>query len=266
MIRNYFRRFTITDAVMCSLAILAVVAMVHNLMHPALGIALASVGLGRPILTQDELMAHKNNLSTQDVVWWPLYDANNWTTGGQTLLQYYTSPVGQGTTTAPGATGTKTLADTNLQVAGQLPKGNDYFQTGLEFLMLPGDVIEQTLGAGATVNAFANDVYNAGKSGVVTEQVGSNRVYLQDGPLLNFPPSARLFVAAAAGGSSTAGTQSVFDSVYASWVGDPYEITPIYIEATQAFQVAVQWPAAVTLVATARLYARMRGYLIRNAQ
>ena len=223
-------------------------------------------GLGRPILTQADLQTHMSALAQRDVVYWPLFDSINWASAGQTLLQFFTQPVGQGTTTAPGASGAKSIADTNMTAAGQLTKGNDFFMTGHEFLLLPGELPEQTLGAGATVNGFANDVWVAGKSGVYTLQVGSNRVFIQDGPLMNFPPSTRLFVAAAAGGSSTAGTQSVLSTEYATWVGEPYDITPIYIEATQGFQGSIQWPAAVTLQATARVFARKRGYLIRNAQ
>lgn len=81
-----------------------------------------------------------------------------------------------------------------------------------------------------------------------------------------FPPSARLAGFSALAMTTTAGTQSLTEVSYASWIGDPYSITPIYIEANQGFQEFVQWPAVVTAVATARLFSRMRGYLVRNAQ
>ena len=68
------------------------------------------------------------------------------------------------------------------------------------------------------------------------------------------------------GGGATGGTQSIINDTYASWVGEPYAITPVYIEATQGFQEVLQWPALVTTNATARLFSRLRGYLIRNAQ
>lgn len=223
-----------------------------------------SMGLGRPILTQADLQQHVAALATQDVVYWPLYDANSWASAGQTQLNYFNQPIGQGTTTAPGASGTKTISDTNMNSAGLLPKGNDFFMTGVEFQLYPGVSPEQVGGADL-VNNFVNDTFNANKSGNVTFTV-QNRVYIQDGPLVNFPSSARLFVAAAVGGTNTAGTQSISDIAYACAVGDPYEITPVYIEATQGFQLNIAWPVAVTLSATARLFARMRGYLIRNAQ
>ncbi len=179
---------------------------------------------------------------------------------------FFTSPLGQGTTTAPGATGSKTLADTNMQSAGQLTKGNEFFMIGQELMLFPGEAPEVNLGAGATVNGFVNDTYVIGKSGVLTLQIGSNRNYIQDGPLLIFPPAARLAVASGIGGTSTAGTQSVLSTNYAVWTGEPYAITPVYIEATQGFQETILWPALVTAQATARLFSRLRGYLIRNAQ
>jgi hypothetical protein len=172
--------------------------------------------------------------------------------------------VGQGTTTAPGATGTKTLADTNMTAAGQLTKGNEFFMIGQEILFFPGEALENN-GVGATIG-FLNDTYNASKSGFLTLQIGSNRQYIQDGPLGLFPPSVRLAAAMGVGGNATAGTQTIVNNMYAAWTGEGYAITPVYIEATQGFQEVIQWPAAVALTATARLFSRLRGYLIRNAQ
>jgi hypothetical protein len=223
------------------------------------------LGLGRPILTQDDLNQHRTALASQDVIYAPLFDANSYATAGVTQMVFFTSPIGQGTTSAPGATGSKTLADTNMTAAGQLTKGNEFFMTGQELMFFPGEAPE-TVGGVNVVNGTLNDVYNVGKSGFLTLQIGSNRQYIQDGPLLIFPPAARLAVQATVGGSNTAGTQSISEAIYATWAGEQYAITPVYIEATQGFQAVIQWPAAVAVTATARLFNRMRGYLVRNAQ
>ncbi len=224
-----------------------------------------SLGLGRPILTLQELHDHVTQLATQDVIYAPLYDAATWGTAGQTQISFFAAPVGQGASSTPGFVGAKTLADTNLNSAGQLTKGNEFYMTGQEFVFYPGSSPEQDVTAGG-VNGFLNDTYNASKSGYVTLMVGSNRNYIQDGPLGLFPPSARLAVAAAYGGTDTAATNSILTAVYAAWSGEPYEITPVYIEATLGFQEFIQWPAAVTLATTARIFSRLRGYLIRNVQ
>ncbi len=200
------------------------------------------------------------------MIYAPLFDSVAYPAAGSLQLTFFTSPIGQGTTTAPGASGTKTLADTNLYSAGQLTKGNEFFMTGQEFTLFPGlDVGRGTI-AFALVGDYANDMQDVGKSGVVTLQVGSNRQYIQDGPLQLFPPNARLGGFSALGLTTTAATNSVSEVTYAIWAGEPYTITPIYIEANQGFQEFIQWPALVTISATARLFSRLRGYLIRNAQ
>jgi len=260
--------FNRTERLFALLGLLALVGLLWYALHPAAGLGLAMMGLGRPILTQEELNAHRTALAAQDVIYAPLFDSINYAAAGQNQLVLFTSPLGQGTTTAPSATGSKTLADTNMTAAGQLTKGNEFFMVGQELLLFPGETPE-TAGlaqAPSVANGFINDTYLIGKSGVLTLQIGSNRAYIQDGPLMIYPPSARLAVAAALGGGGGTGTQTNATIVYASWTGEPYAITPVYIEATQGFQETLQWPAAVTVTATARLISRLRGYLIRNAQ
>src|SRR6266849_2853749 len=113
--------------------------------------------------------------------------------------------------------------------------------TGQEFVLFPGDTIQAPGLAPVTgTNSFANDTYVIGKAGVVTLQVGSNRQYIQDGPLQMFPPATRLAIASALAMTTTAGTQSLTEVTYAVWTGEPYSITPIYIEANQGFQEFVQ--------------------------
>lgn len=246
---------------------LGLFALALMLFHPLAGSGIiAMMGLGRPILTQGDLDQHRTALSTQDIIYAPIFDSAAYPSAGTTQIVFFTSPIGQGTTTAPGATGSKTLADTNMTAAGQLTKGNEFFMIGQELMLFPGESPEVNLGAGATVNGFVNDTWVVGKSGFLTLQIGSNRNYIQDGPCMIFPPAARLAVASGIGGTSTAGTQSVLTTNYAAWTGEPYAITPVYIEATQGFQESVLWPTAVTAQATARLFSRLRGYLIRNAQ
>lgn len=229
--------------------------------------------LGRPILTKDQLAAHIATLSQQDVIWAPLYDFQTYGTQGATQFTFFSTPIGQGTTSSPGATGSKTIADTNMNSAGQLTKGNAFYMTGLEAILFPGAAT--TFGPGETTTEantgrFVNDVYAIGKAGTIQLKVGSDRVYINDGPLNMFPPVTRLGVAAAIGTTAAAvTTTAVLDQVdYAVWSGEPYAITPIYIEANQGFQVQVNFPVAVAppSAIAPRLGVRLRGYLIRNAQ
>ncbi len=222
--------------------------------------------LGRPILTKQQLDSHRVTVGgVSDVVWAPLYDFLSYVTAGQLSLTFFTVPFGQGTTTAPGATGAKTLADTNMNAAGQLTKGNEFYMTGQEILFFPSAAINE-VGPGTaatTFGLFLNDVWVVSKSGVLTLKIGSDRNYIQDGPLGMFPPVTRLAVAASVAGAVTG---ALTTTNTAAMSGEPYSITPVYIESTQGFQETITWPAVVAVSATARIGARLRGYLIRQAQ
>jgi len=126
----------------------------------------------RPILTREQLQQHQSYLSDMDVIWDPLYDFSAYTaTTGHTQLTFFSTPVGQGTTSAPGsATGNKTLADTNMETANQLGKGNQFYMTGVEVLFFPGVDPGRADIASADVGEFVDDVYYVAKSGVLTFQ------------------------------------------------------------------------------------------------
>lgn len=222
---------------------------------------------GRPVLTQAQLQAYVPQLSTQDIIWNPLYDSNTYSgSAGQLQLTYYALPQGQGTTTAPGATGAKTIADTNLQSASQLTLGNAFYMTGQEILFYPGENPEGNQ-AVAAVNNFLNDTYVFSKNGTLTLTVGSNRIYLQDGPLAMFPPATRIAMAAALAGWATTAFSGVEIS-YGVMAGEVYSIVPIYLQANLQFNETLTWQAAQALPSAnnARVFLRMRGYLNRNAQ
>jgi hypothetical protein len=227
-------------------------------------VAAASMN-GRPILTTTQLQNHLTQVGAiSDVIWAPLYDSNSYPSAGTLQLNFFALPIGQGTTSAPGATGTKTLADTNMTAAGQLTMGNDFYMTGQEVLFFPG---ENPGTQGTTAGFFLNDTWVFSKSGVLTLAIGSNRNYIQDGPLGQFPPITRLAVASAIAGSGAA-TTTINESTYAVLAGTPYSITPVYITATLGFQETMTWPALVATVSpnAARVFSRLDGYLIRNAQ
>ena len=81
------------------------------------------------------------------------------------------------------------------------------------------------------VGTFWNDVYNVGNGGIKVLTVGTERKYIQDGPLNLFPPATRLagVAALATGDTASLGTEIQ----YAVWSGEPYTLVPIYIQSTQ---------------------------------
>jgi hypothetical protein len=237
--------------------------------------------LGRPVLDRNQLLQHRVGVQGQsDVIWGPIYDFQAYPSAGSLALTFFTSPVGQGTTSAPAAgTGAKTEFDTNLSVASQLTKGNEFYMTGVEVLFYPG-VNNSTTPFGinpgrgsvalASVGQFVNDIWQVGNSGRLVYKVGTDRVYVNDGPLSMFPPCQRLAVASALAAtldSDSTATSVVEEVSYAQWSGEPYHIVPIYLESNQSFSAQLLWPALIPTNSTqiARIGIRKRGYLIRQA-
>lgn len=226
------------------------------------------MGVGLQNLTRAEMAAHRVTVpGTQDAIYAPLYDSAVYAAAGQLQLNFFALPIGQGTTSAPGATGAKTEADTNMSNAGLLPKGNRFYCSGIEFTLWPGS----TPGRGAVADSTAgfnwNDVNAVAKSGWVRLRI-QNRDYVLDGPIGNFPSVTRLAGVAAMSTNLTTGAATFSEIDYASFAGMPYNIVPVLIESNQAFSVQVNWPALVALpsAAAGRLFCRLRGRLVRDAQ
>jgi hypothetical protein len=236
----------------------------------------AQCGMGRPVLTPAYIQSHTVGVpGTKDVIWGPIYDAQAYPSAGSTQLTFYALPQGQGTSSAPGAGAVaKTVFDTNIITNNQLSLGNEFYQIGFEMLFFPGVNnststtasfgIEPTTAAG--INNFINDIYNVGNGGIVVETVGTDRKYIQDGPLNLFPPATRLAGLTSVGSGSTS-TTVVNMTEYGVWSGEPYTLVPIYIQSTQQFTLVVSFAAAIPTPSAVigRIIARMRGYLIRQA-
>jgi hypothetical protein len=226
------------------------------------------VGVGLPRINRGDLAAHRVTVAgQQDEIYQPLYDSATYTSGTTTQLNFYSTPIGQGTTSAPGATGPKTEADTNMSNAGLLPKGNEFYCTGIELDFFPGVNPGRGGVADATAGYFVNDIYLISKSGWVRFRI-QNRDYILDGPLVHFPSSARLGGFAGLATNLTTGAATFSEVAYAQPAGTPYPFVPMYIQANQFFSVAIYWPAAVTMASASnmRIFARLRGRLIRDAQ
>lgn len=236
-------------------------------------VAFASAG-GRPVLSASALAAHSVGTGDTDVVWWPLYDSIGYPSAGQAAFAFYANPIGQGTSSAPGAGAVaKSIYDTNLTIGSQLTSGNEFFMIGSESNFSPGvsnAALPLALLPGrnellTTVGSFANDVWSVGQGGIKTLTVGTDRKYFQDGPLAVFPPSQRLAGFSALAGSSV--TTSGGEVTYATWSGELYTMIPVYIQANQNFNINVNFVALIPTPSgiPGRLVDRMRGYLIRQA-
>ena len=234
--------------------------------------------MGRPVLTPDYIASHTVGVpGTKDVIWGPLYDALAYPSAGQAAFTFFATPQGQGTSSAPGAGAVaKTAFDTNVINNNQLPLGQEFYAVGSETCFFPGVTnsttttsafaVEPTVNQASTINNFINDVYNVGNGGLKVLTVGTDRKYINDGPLNMFPPATRLagFTAIAGTGATTTTSAS---TQYAVWSGEPYTLVPIYIQSTQQFTLAITFAALIPTPSTniGRLIERLRGYLIRQA-
>lgn len=229
------------------------------------------MNFGRPVLTQADIDNHVSRQpGNNDIIWDPLYDFASYAAAGQAQISFFTQPQGQGTTSAPGGAGVKTIHDTNLTQQGQLGLGQRFFCTGIEILFFPGQVnpsraaiVEATY----ITSSFVNDVYTVFRSGLLTFSIGSNRVYSQQAPLGLFPATTRVYMSPAlTGQGATATSFAIID--YAAPAGEPYSIVGQFIESTQVFNVTVSWPGLVPLPTgvAGRIGCRLRGYQIRNVQ
>jgi hypothetical protein len=192
-----------------------------------------------------------------EVIGSALYDFGAYAAAGQTELNFFQTPQGQGG---------KTLADTNMEAAGSLPAPKNFLVTSLEVNFWPG-VSPAAFGAQDAAE-YVNDVWTIAKSGFLEFYIGSKN-YIQEGPLGVFPAANGLVMSAALADATTAGANMQSRIAYANMGGKPYILpSPIALVSNQNFRDSLKWPSAVALPSTteARIGVRLRGYLYRLSQ
>lgn len=194
-----------------------------------------------------------NSAQGMDVIWQPLYDYATYAAAGQTSLNFFQLPIGQSG---------KTLADTNMESAGQLPAPQKFIVESISIDFFPGGSVNGSTVDGTAVNW--DDVYTVMKSGWLDFIVGS-KSRLQQAPIGAFPPAYRL-----GGGAALTGAASVANTItsvdYASFAGREFSIIPVTLPANQNFKVSLNWPAAVAINVDARIGVKLNGTLYRSVQ
>lgn len=190
----------------------------------------------------------------RDAIREPLYDRLVYESGVTTQLRYFSVPI----------SGTKTKAETNMDLAGQLSKGWKFIAETLAIQVLPGSTNvaavtytrqQPVLSSGTVVAAgtaqavpnFLNDVWAILNTGWLELTVGS-RPYLT-APLLSFPSLTGIIgEVAAAVENTTAASANVTTCDYARLAGKPFLFNPaLPLEENLIFNVTLNWPTAVTL-------------------
>ena len=221
-----------------------------------------------------------NRPGANEVVRQRLYDFQLYPTAGQAQLSFFQNPIGQGITSALGAAvgSPKTYADTNMQLAGQLPAPISYVIESIEIVFEPGSsaaantFVQATPAIFAAANALLlmaqlDDVNKIRQSGWLEFFIGS-KTYLYEAPLGTFPPKVRMEIDAAL--ATTSATASAIGAIAGRWAGRPYLLDPyITLDSLQNFAVYTKWPGAVTTVASgfnARIGVVFDGVLYRLSQ
>lgn len=212
----------------------------------------------------------------------PLYDRLLYPAAGATQLRFFQLPQGQGVSTAIGNAGNvKTLDDTNMEAAGQLPSPKAFLATSIELMVDPGSLstaatfspsdpafLTNASAASAAVvpglNA-ANDVNRILIGSWLDFFVGSAS-YLTVSRGDSFPPKSYVSPDAAVAQAVNLGITGV---VSTRAVGRPFYLNPpILLMPNVNFVVTLNWSVAVATPTTlnARATIRLDGILYRNAQ
>lgn len=181
-------------------------------------------------------------------IWQPLYDYQTLLAAGATSQAFFQVPIGQSG---------KTLTDTNMELAGQIPKGQTFQITGVQVELYPGVDVDA-----AARNQFANDVYNFYKTGSLILRIGSKE-FIRQGNLMSFPPVSRLAGDSSVTTTVAATTQSIS---YFSAAGREFTIEKLLLESSQNFGVTLNNLAAMPSGQNARIGVKLNGFLFRNAQ
>lgn len=206
------------------------------------------------IPTLQELQQYNVNRPDQvEAVRQSLWDTQTYVDNSTTQLSFFQIPKGQSG---------KTFADTNMEAAGALPAPKSFWIQTIELFVFPTNAVGAD---GTTISALKNwsDMYLLMQVGWLELFIGS-KAYLDEGPLMKFPPRSGLTGVAFAS-DSTANTGTRVD--YVSMGGPVYELQPeILLVPTQNFIVTLNWATAVDLVANVKIVCNLGGVLYRNSQ
>ena len=215
--------------------------------------------------SRKQLSKYSVNRPGWEAVRQSLYDFQAYAAAGQSVLTFFAQPLGQGTTP-------KTLSDTNMTLAGQLPKNQEFLIQSIEVVFFPttptvAAAMPSFFGAQAA-QVIVNDTYIVGRSGNLQLIIGS-KPYLQEGPIGKFPPKTHMCVDAALSDATTAGAALQTRTGYAYWNGRPYVLDPaaLLLPENQNFSVTLNWPEGVQAISNpGRIGVVLDGILYRRSQ
>ena len=219
----------------------------------------------RRVPNRQALAQYNVNRPGWEAVRQSLYDFTTYAAAGQTVLNFFATPNGSGT---------KTLSDTNMTLAGQLPAAQEFLVNSIEiyFRTLTPAPSASTVDAVVVAPALAtqiNDSYLVSRTGNLTFTIGS-KPYLQEAPLGRFPPKTGFEIDAAVALATTVAADSIESRIaLGRWTGRPYLLSPadLRLTSSQNFSVSLNWPEGVQAITNAaRIGIVLDGIMYRRSQ
>jgi len=225
-------------------------------------------GPALPIPNRQQLDAYNVNREGWEGITNTLYDSNAYAAAGHTTLAFFATPLGQGTGLGGGP---KSLTDTNMQIAGSLPANQEFLVQSVEIMFHPTTpTVAAQMPAAFGAQAIAqiiNDSYIFYRAGNLTFTIGS-KAYLQEAPLMKFPPKAFFELHAALSDVTTAGASLQSRIAFATARGRPYLLkAPLRLVSSQNFRVDLNWPEGLQAITNpGRITVSLDGILYRRSQ
>ena len=226
------------------------------------------------VLNSDQVKSFATNLQSVEFITQSLYDSATYPAAGIAALTFFQSAIGGGVSPLNGAA--KTLEDTNMLTAGFLPNGQAYLLTAIELDIETGFGVSGSLnptaarpsvyGAGAA-STQVNDMWLLREMGSLTLNI-SSKPYMQEGPLMRFPPSNDFDVGAGASDTTSPGSNQQYRTAFGKAIGPNYQLAPnnLLLISMMNFSVVLNWAVPPVLTTAARIFARFTGQLMRVAQ
>jgi len=210
----------------------------------------------------------------------PLYDRLVYPNAGVAQLRFFQQPQGQGNSSAIGGTGAvKTLDDTNMEAAGQLPSPKAFLATSIEVIVDPGSI--STANAWSPIDmAFLTNASAAAIPVNMNSINDVNRILI--GSWLDFFVGSQSYLTVSRGDSfpvksyvsadtstMVSGNLGVSGVAVARAVGRPFYLNPpILLMPNVNFVITLNWGVVVATptAQNARISTRLDGIMYRNAQ
>ena len=199
-----------------------------------------------------------NVANVQQVFWQPLYDYQEYDAAGVQTLTFFQQPKGAGG---------RTLEDTNMLAAGQLPSPMRMLVLGVEIAFFSGAAVSG-LQTAAPAGLELDDLSALQSRGHLQFNIGQ-KSFLDEAPIDQFPRGVFIDSRNALADSTTAGADQLSVISSAQFGGRPYRIVPLTLEPTQNFDVSINFPNGVVALPSGvngRIGVRLIGYQYRLAQ